>query len=340
MARAPWREAVDGQMRVLRALRNPSARSSLVAYFSESPSLQAQARSKRDLTRIASFAALEMAKALEEETREAEPFFVAHDIQEAVLRGSSQISLSAAHPLREHRFRLTDLPTRTGLVWFAEPLTLTIEGDKGRGAAVIRAIFFDRALKDPVEGAIHMRPEKRGAPNSMGLVSWVDADRSPMFNDFGLSGLIPYIHPYLSEDQTLEAYLEEVKARYGDSEYDLAVHHLPAPFMITLFSLLQQRILLHGGSGLERDARKAAEREGLKPYVQVLTWRKAQYRYPEGHVPKPVDWSCRWPSSPHVRHLRNPDGSIRKTINVKGCIKGPDHLPLKGWNDRVHEVRR
>jgi hypothetical protein len=293
--RAPWRDAIDGQSSVLRALRNPSARNSLVAYFLESPTLKAQAQSQRGLRRTCEIVALEMVKALEAETREAEPFWLAHDIQEAVLRGSTQVHLNVDHPLGVRPFQLTDLPVRSGLVWFAEPLALTIEGEHGTGAAVIRALFFDRALKDPVEGAIHLRPEKRGAPNSMGVVSWIDADRSPMFNDFGLRGLIPYVHPYLSEGQTLREYLDVVRAQYGDSQYDLAVHQFPVAFMVSLFSLLQQRVLLFGGSGLERDARKAAERDGLKSQVQVLTWRKAQYRYPGGHVPGQIDWSCRWP---------------------------------------------
>lgn len=338
--RAPWREAIDGQSSVLRALRNPSARDSLVAYFSESPTLKAQARNQRDLRRSCEIAALEMVKALESETREAEPFWLAHDIQEAVLRGSAQVHQDADHPLGAHRFQMTDLPVRTGLVWLAQPLALQIEGEHGTGVAVVRGLFFDRALKDPVEGAIHLRPEKRGAANSMGIVSWIDADRSPMFNDFGLKGLIPYVHPYLSENQTLREYLDIVREQYGDSQYDLAVHQFPVAFMVSLFSLLQQRVLLFGGSGLERAARKVAERDGLKTQVQVLTWRKAQYRYPEGHVPGRIDWSCRWPVTEHVRHYRNPDGSIRKSVVIPSYIKGPDTKPLKSFNTRVHEVKR
>lgn len=339
MSRSPWRAALDGKIQALRACRAPNAHLSLVSYFTESPTLKAM-RDPRTIRTLSEQHARVMLAALEEETREAEPFYISHDVGAAIGRAINEIKRDD-HPFKGYRFSLDDLPARSGLIWFSDPIHIERADGSGELLAVIRGLFFDRAYKDPVAGKI-LLDERRTGNNieSLGIVAWIDADRSPFFPSAYSGGMIPWVHPYLSEGQSLREYVEEVAQTYGDSDMDVAMHTMPAHFLAVLFGLLKQRVLRFGGSGLERDARRQAERDGLKPIVQVITWRKADVRYPEGHIPKLIDWSCHWDSRPHIRRLRNPDGSIRKVIEVKGCTKGDRTKPYKEPNIRVHDVRR
>ena len=140
---------------------------------------------------------------------------------------------------------------------------------------------------------------------------------------------------YWFEHQSLHDYVLNVRDTFASDLGDQAMHIWPTAFLAILFDLLQQRILVYGGSGVERAARRQAERAGINPTVQVVEWRKADYRYPEGHIPRQIDWRCQWSVKEHVRRYKS-----GKTVTVRPYIKGPENKPFKLPNERVHQIRR
>lgn len=103
-----------------------------------------------------------------------------------------------------------------------------------------------------------------------------------------------------------------------------------------MFDAIEKRVIRFGGSGVERAARKAAERAGVSSStVQVVEWRKAVYQYPDGHVPQQIDWAVQWDVRAHTRRLKN-----GKIVNVRPHRKGPADKPLKQQRSRAHVVKR
>lgn len=349
MARSPWREAIDGKIEVLRGLRGRGALLSLQVYFTQANSLANLPRKER--SQRANRMALEMRRQLQELVTLAEPFALTNDIQNEIVRLVNQAGGTTPNPILDRAltrvYARTNPPVPSGFVWLHEPVAVCVT-ESERVACVVRAILFTpasyvRAPKDHPDPTV---PNPQG--QSLRIVAFIDGDDRHSAWGMALSeddpindritvpfGLIPVMLPYIVEGETIGSQMEGILARYQDDLVDQTTHCWPTMFLFTLFEMMAQKILLWGGSGLERDARKAAERAGLKPIVQVVTWRKAEYRYPEGHIPNPPLWSCRWPVKEHVRRYKS-----GKVVTIRSHVKGPPDKPLKNPNQRVNLVRR
>lgn len=346
MPRSPWREAIDGKIEVLRGLRGPGSLFSLRAYFEQAYSLTNVPAPER--TRRAESMALAMRRQLQDWVVSAEPFALTNDIQNEIVRQVNQAGGGGPQPILDRALTRTYVrthpPVPSGFVWLHEPVAICCSPpDEEVVSCVVQAILFSPAsyVRAPGDHPDPTVPDPQG--QSLRVVAFVDGDAA--HSAWGMAmhserprlpfGLIPVMLPYIVEGETLAEQIELLLQRYQDDLIDQAAHAWPTMFLFILFELMAQRILLWGGSGLERDARKAAERNGLTPIVQVVTWRKADYRYPEGHIPAQIDWSCRWPVKEHTRHYKS-----GKTVVIKSYVKGPDGKPLKNPNQRVNLVRR
>lgn len=343
MPRSPWRDAIDGQASVLRALKSQGTRISLHAYTEDSYTLNARYPNPAARRVQADRAGREMADVLAAGVRAAEPFLLTHDIQEHVTRLVNTADGAPNPPFERamaHPYGPGDPPVvGPGFLWLDHPVSVVVADPQRTPAVVIRAILFSPANR--VRNRTLMEDPTAPSPDGagLGLTSFIDADASG-WADKGrgqLSGLIPIVHPYLVEGETLEAHLADLVRRYpaAQSATDQVMHAWPTLFTAILFGLMREKVVLWGGSGLERDARRQAERDGLKSVVQVVTWRKAEYRYPEGHVPSPPDWSCRWSVKEHVRRYKS-----GKVVTIKSYIKGPPSAPFKAPNERANLIRR
>lgn len=333
--RSPWRDALDGKVRVLRALVTEASHDAIGAYYSESPMLRRLVGPDR-VEAAAVQMAVEAVDGLERDIKQAEPFFLSHDVLEHVIRQMDTVA-TPGHPLLERSFRMADLPTRNGLLWFPKPVEIFLRAGSNEVACTARALYFGPAYRAGSIGQ-DRRLQLRSDPAVLGTVAFLEADRTPFVADLGHRGaLLPFVAPFCHEGTTLREHL--ANQRYADGreadEIDIALNSWQRVFVVALFDLLERKVLLHGGSGLERDARKAAQRAGFSPSVQVVTWAKAEYQYPEGHVPKAVDWRCQWVVREHVRRYKS-----GKVVTVKAYVKGPDDKPFHAPVDRIHVVRR
>lgn len=372
MPRSPWRDAIDGKIEVLRGLRGQGTLLSLQVYFNQATSLEGLPRKER--MQRATQMALQMRRLLQEQVTLAEPFAITNDIQEYIARQVNLAGAAGPQPILTsalaRTYHRTDPPVPSGFVWLHEPVAVCVTppnateadvaahvADPAREviACVVRALLFTPSTytRAPAGHPDAVVPDPTGRGHSLRIVAFIDGDdrhsvwgmglhdRDPINDPIRVPfGMIPVVMPYVVEGEPLSLQMEALLARYADDPVDQITHAWPTMFLFILFELMRQKVLLWGGSGLERDARKAAERNGLTPIVQVVSWRKAEYRYPAGHVPGKIDWSCRWPVTEHVRRLKNPDGSIRKVITIPSYVKGPDGKPLKRPNQRVNLVKR
>ncbi len=115
-----------------------------------------------------------------------------------------------------------------------------------------------------------------------------------------------------------------------------SLYGLVLRYMYTLFSFMDQRIVTSPPTAVDRNATRQAARATppVHPEVRVITWRLKKYEKLETTT-KQVDWSCRWPSRAHDRHLA--DGRV---IPIPASIKGPPDKPLKAATPNVHQVTR
>jgi len=335
--RSPWRDAMDGKIQVLRSLVTDMAHNSVAAYYSESKSLQAAVPAHRVQSSAARLSRAAIT-ALERDIRAAEPYSMTNDILSHVMRTMREANV-VGHPLAKRPFQMTDVPTTTGLIWLPGGLSVDMPGKPG-AVCVARALYFGPAYR--MLNVDTMASVKED-PKTLGVVAFIDVAKTPWLADTGRVGLIPFITPFVYEGVTLEEYVEARRNRDGfeerndpeGAEIDIAMNTWPFVFLTIFTDLLRRRVLLYGGSGLERDARREAAKHRIGSTVQVVTWAKADYRYPEGHIPQPIDWSCQWSVREHVRRYKS-----GKVVVIKPYLKGPDGKPFKLPNQRAHVVRR
>src|SRR5215471_72568 len=332
MARAPWRDALDGKIAVLRAIHSADSLMALVAYFMESPTLRAQYPGRRELLDHRNRLARKYQEVLYDQVHQAEPFALTNDLYDYLQRQyilARDPTLAVVH----RPFALTDLPTPNGLLWLPHPIDVWSEDEPSSLAGTARAIYWGGVETLRLDGQELGPPQRQPA---LAVVTFTEGHSLGWTrNEQPMLGLVPMIQPKLFVGQTLHDYVLGVRDTYASDVRDQAIHIWPVAQLAILFDLMRQRVLVWGGSGVERDARRQAERHNLSPIVQVVDWRKANYRYPKGYEPKAVDWSCRWPSRAHTRRLA--DGRV---IDVAASIKGPKDRPFKGPNDRAHQIKR
>src|SRR4051812_3359456 len=90
MSRSPWRDALDGQIRVLRELRKPVAAIHL-GTNADTPELEAQLPSYKDFVQFQYTYGEALAEGIEVLVRDAEPIFLASDINAAICRTIDRI---------------------------------------------------------------------------------------------------------------------------------------------------------------------------------------------------------------------------------------------------------
>jgi hypothetical protein len=335
--RSPWRDAMDGKITVLRSLLTDMAHDSVAAYYSESAALRKAVPAHRVMASAARLSTAAI-NALERDVRAAEPYSMTHDILSHVMRGMEEAKV-VGHPLLYRPFQMTDVPTTTGLIWLPGGLSVDLPGKKG-AVCTAKALYFGPAYR--MLNVDQMASVKED-PKTLGVVAFIDVAKTPWLADTGKTGLIPFITPFVYEGITLDEFVDARRNRDGfeerntpeSAEIDIAMNIWPFIFLTVFMDLLRRKVLLYGGSGLERDARREAARNRIGSTVQVGTWAKADYRYPEGHISQPIDWSCQWSVREHVRRYKS-----GKVVVIKPYLKGPDGKPFKLPNERAHVVRR
>lgn len=365
MSRSPWRTAIDGQAYVLRELHKSAAVVQLAQMFAIQALTTDVASHKREDVQMRAGAVL--AEGLATLVRESEPVYLTHDILDhtwdRVLIRPNQLVPEEGTRM-EYRnndllfAQITEdmLPIHSGFVWFGDrgytlheiPRTKDDPPDPRPEGVVIRAIYFGEeprvVVRQSLSGVFTVECDTRGpkAPRtSMGITVFLDARRSGYVNmtrEFG-DHVVPvplgswpfgtYLREFIEHEADVER--SEFVSLEG-TKYLMLMSH---GFLYHLFLLMLNRITLWGGVGLNRSEQQQAERDKLRPRVQLVTWRKAHYQYPEGHIPVPVSWSCRWSVREHYRRYKS-----GKVVKIMSYIKGPDDKPFRGPTTRAHQVKR
>jgi hypothetical protein len=349
MARSPWRDALDGQIQTIRTLRQPSSLLHLSSQLGVEE-LRTWMPSTEQRVEVLTKGGRALAEGLETLIREAEPVHLTHDIQQAIMKRLGTMTQEQYEGLV-----LTDvmLPIPRGYLWFGpQGMEFTAPGDDtyATSSVVVRGIYFGDEIAVTVRPArevysgpitIDVTSNNPGAiRTSMGVVVFLDSAQSGydrLTKKFG-----PHIVPVpmsswpygLSLTDAVAESKSMPRAEGVKAEETLILLAMTFGYLHALFMLMLQRVTRWGGVGLNREERRDAEREKLRPRVQLVTWRKADYQYPEGHIPVPKNWSCRWSVTEHYRRYKS-----GKIVKIKSYVKGPPDRPFKLPTGRAHDVR-
>lgn len=346
MSRSPWRDALDGQIKVLRELRRDSA---IIHLARTADTLETRNALTNKLQR-ADFqieVGRSISEALEKLIREAEPVYLSYDIfQELDRRIEREM---AQNELRTPVLTHAMLPIKAGYIDFGlrhlELRDIPNPAEE-QGTLSIKGIYFgaryqveiNRSSNLPGRWEIEVRSDDGDRMHGMGIVVFLDARASgfiQMTRDFG-DHLVPIPMSNWEFGKTLAEYVEELPTGPGTNVSGMKIiAGCVGYFLQTLFILMLQRITRWGGVGLNREEQKLAEREQVRPRVQLVTWRKANYKYPEGHIPVPKNWSCRWSVTEHYRRYKS-----GKVVKIKSYVKGPHDKPFRLPAQRVHQVKQ
>lgn len=100
-------------------------------------------------------------------------------------------------------------------------------------------------------------------------------------------------------------------------------------YVMTLFSFINQKLLVVSHQRANRATRKRYERERKieTPLIRVILLRAKKTA--SGKEQREVEWSCRWIVRGHWRQQWYPSLSNHKAIWIIPYIKGPEDKPLK-----------
>lgn len=353
MSRSPWRDALDGQIKIMREIRRDSTFAHL-ARSANLPELESYVPNINERAVYLLRVGREIAGVLETLVREAEPVYLAHDIVTGVNRDMArEFTIGITE---EQIPSLTEglLPIQHGLIWLGETgmMIESILDDHDPPvpdvAVCVKAIYFgdDIAcrIQPYVAGGvpgyeISVYGNEPGKNLGMGITLFLDSVKSGYTNmtkqfgphlvpvSLGMWGYGVPLHHYSPGQTSLADSVDVVGTQ--------KLMFMTGMFLHTLFRLMQQRVMRWGGVGLTRTESREAEREKLRPRVQLVTWRKANYQYPEGHIPVAKNWSCRWSVRPHIRRYKS-----GKVVLIDRYVKGPPGKPFRLPAQNVHQVVR
>lgn len=355
MSRSPWRDALDGQIRILQTMRSMSS----VLHLGQNvdvPEVRAITPDRTKFIELQVKAGQALSQGIETVVREAEPIYLSHDIQEAMSRSMDRLATyreNSSIPAPTMRLTADMLPIPKGLVWLTTGFwIIDVPSDDVRmatGTVFIRAIYFGddvvmSMFREALTGNIRIdvTTDNANLPRKgMGMTLFLESQRSGytlMTEQFG-NHLVPVPlgewHYGETLDDRLSADSHQAKATKVNSAGTQALMAVSGAYLHTLFTMMLQQITRWGGVGLSREERRDAEHEKLRPRVQLITWRKSQYTYPEGHIPVPKNWSCRWSVKQHYRRYKS-----GKVVEIKSYVKGPASKPFRERTTQAHQVVR
>lgn len=242
-----------------------------------------------------------------------------------------RVTRKVASSMPPEALRDTDLPARTGFVWFETPVRVT----DTRTHTDLVAVLWGPARIAAVEAAHPTMFD--GVQLSFYTNEW----GGDAVSDIGIATTLFAAVPWAFGHSCFDAVPDDSESWRDDSRAEV-FEVLMRRFMAAFWRLTQQKITTTTPYRADRATRRRMERSGglvlNQDTVKIVTLRKAAQRHhdPE-HVAVPVDWSHRWMVDSYwaVRHTK--DGP-RQTL-VSPHIKGPDHKPLV-IKDRVYKVVR
>lgn len=302
MSRSMWREALDGRTKLIRSLRNPEGRRYL--------RVMASGNSRYEDTIARSLMAL---------IHQAELFAWNEDQTEFVLQDIDRDRVSWAE---KSSFRSGDLPCKTGLYWLNSPLVISAEHLSGQNEGTkVRAILWGcYQAGDPLTDPRTLRTDKtrQGAT----LAVFAETER----------GFAAYPAPVIDDGWSVVQAVENSR-EVGWSEsvqelYRASVETCAFTFLMASSLFLKTHLEVEAPL-LDRAIRRQMRREDMETPIRVVNWRKVEYKYPEGHEPQPVDWSCHWSVRSHKRTYKRTGKTIIVPSYIKGNLQAPYKLPAK-----------
>jgi hypothetical protein len=350
MSRSPWRDALDGQIKVLRELRTVTANVHLARNL-DVPAVREYYRDQTERAQFQIRAGNILADAISTLILEAEPIYLGADIIKHVDRQVAGYIRRDEHWWERANIEaLTQdmLPIPAGLLWFPTPLII-FDPRFPDSTISVKALYFGQEVTLTAAPSLATRTmtveattnEQHEQPPAMGVIAFLDARYSRFVNmveEFG-DHLVPVLLGGWVYGKTLQECMMEQRELARADKVDAAgteiiMAHLSL-WLYLVFKLMLQRETRWGRVGLTRDEQREALRAKVKPGVQLVTWRKAEYQYPDGHIPVPIQWSHRWQVREHYRRYRS-----GKVVKVRSYVKGPADLPMQAPADRVHQIVR
>lgn len=268
MSRAPWRDALDGKIALMRYVRS----NEFERVYSITGSLTEHLQQVKQVMVIS--------------IPDSEPIWVAKDISQHLTNNlcAQTEAFDAVH---------SRIPTE-GIVWLEEPLMTYLGKDVLRTPIHLRAITYSVGVSQRERTTFtlicgwHIRPD--GAmlcvpidfvQQGVVISDWIDAHSQRMKGS-----------PYRRGSSASSP--EEI----SNAAFGTVVRYLN-----TLFTFMKQEIVLATPQPVDRNGQREAARLAMPSDVRVVTWRQAKYQRTTD--PQPVEWSCHWSSKAHTRTLRS-----------------------------------
>jgi hypothetical protein len=124
------------------------------------------------------------------------------------------------------------------------------------------------------------------------------------------------------------------------------IDQMPARYLASLCTFMQQTILVSNSVLAERHARKRLVRAGFphEPLIRVIELRRRESvlknRHEQSDNHEDMEWSCQWIVRGHWRQQFYPTKHVNQPIWITPYVKGPEDKPLKPPRATVFNVIR
>lgn len=233
------------------------------------------------------------------------------------------------------------MPSIYGFVWLGKSLPLppvqgvTEEEQREYGLA-LRAFSWERIVH--TTGPFRPSEER---PWSQEIVDALNATAMHIYHDRDLeAGQTGYNGELLWPDgDSWSGWQPKTDQSWGKVDAREAAE-MERRYILALFVLLRQRILVTSQHRPDRAARKRLERAGYEhePLVRVVELRRKEVRDREHETHADVDWACRWVVGGHWHRYHTREGLQPRWISP--YLKGPNDKPLKPPRAKVFAVVR
>lgn len=237
--------------------------------------------------------------------RSADPYFVSHEIAQALLAAAKSFpdTVTPQHEM---------FPSRAGFVWFEKmvPVGQRMMIDNREAVDMYLQGFFWVVGKTSMEGVftaafIEITHDKYNTWEPGSLWTYTVGEQSNIL--------------YPADDSSLVA----------------------QKLSWTFIHFIHQTILQTTKETPNRGLRRSYEIQNKKwPLVNVVRLRKVKSpsKPTDG---EPVDWSCRWIVEGHWRNQAyGPGRTERRTVFIEAYVKGPEDKPLKPPTPKIFAVVR
>lgn len=258
-----------------------------------------------------------------------------HDLPGADLFHVSEpmtaLAAQAAASMPDYVLQREDVPSRSGLMYFAVPLGV-IQYESGSSAAICGAAWFAHSFNgEPgVSMGLLAGREESILANAARMTPEIERRFRSQWAD-----LHPTAAHFAGFGHPLAARPRQISENIGGDAWDLVLPMLKK--VITAWNLMSQTLAGCGQVHYDRATRRRLIRDGLAPDpVRVITLRRPAG---SGSGQSDREYHHRWIVRGHWRQQWYPSRGVNRPVWIAPHIKGPEDAPLLG-GEKVYALKR